>query len=125
MMAYERFKAWQAAHTLALEVFRETDGWPRREMFGLTSQVRRAALSVATNIAEDAAKRGGREFARYLDIAFGSLSEVSYLLRFSRDRQILTDARWTALEGMRSETGRLIFGLARRVRQTTANSRAT
>jgi four helix bundle protein len=91
-------------------------------MYGLTSQIRRAALSVPTNIAEGAAKRGGREFARYLDIAFGSLSEVSYLLRFSLDRGLLTTARWTALEEVRSETGRLVFGLSRRVRRTTEKS---
>jgi four helix bundle protein len=122
MMAYERFKAWHCAHALALGVFRETDGWPRREMYGLTAQIRRAALSVPTNIAEGAAKRGRREFARYLDIAFGSLSEVSYLLRFSLDRGLLTPAQWTALEEVRSETGRLIFGLSRRMRQTTESA---
>ena len=123
MMAYERFKAWQSAHTLALGVFRETDEWPRRDMYGLTAQIRRAALSVPTNIAEGAAKRGGREFARYLDIAFGSLSELSYLLRFSLDRELLTTARWTALEEMRAETGRLVFGLARKVRGATERVR--
>ncbi len=94
-------------------------------MYGLTSQVRKAALSVPTNIAEGAAKRGAREFARYLDIAIGSLSEVSYLIRFSLDRGILTEGRWATLEELRAETGRLTFGLSRRLRQTAEKSRPT
>ena len=118
MMAYERLTAWRSAHLLALQVFRATDRWPRSERYGLTAQVRRAALSVPTNIAEGAAKRGPREFARYLDIAIGSLSETSYLLRFSRELGFLTEADWTALETVRSETARLVFGLSTRLRQT-------
>jgi four helix bundle protein len=91
MIAYERFDAWQAAHDLALELYRATDRWPRSERFGLTIQVRRAALSVPANIAEGAAKRGCREFRRFLDIPLGSLAELSYLLRFSRDYALLTE----------------------------------
>jgi four helix bundle protein len=77
MAPYERFDAWKAAHHLALRVYKVTDGWPQNERYGLTIQIRRAALSAPTNIAEGSAKRGSREFRRYLDIALGSLSEVS------------------------------------------------
>jgi four helix bundle protein len=80
MMPYERFEAWRATHELALEVYRITDIWPKSERYELTSQTRRAALSAATNIAEGAANHGQSEFRRYLDIARGSLSELSYLL---------------------------------------------
>ena len=73
---YERFEAWNQAHQLALAVYRVTQSFPRHELYGLTSQARRAAFSVAANIAEGSAKRGGREFARFLDIALGSLSAV-------------------------------------------------
>jgi len=83
MIAYERLEAWRRAHTLALEVFAATDLWPKTERYGLTAQTRRAALSISTNIAEGSAKRGGREFGRFLDIALGSLAELRYLLRFS------------------------------------------
>jgi 23S rRNA-intervening sequence protein len=58
MMPYEKFKAWQLAHQLALEVFRVTDDWPKEGRFGLTIQLWRAALSAPTNIAEGSAKRG-------------------------------------------------------------------
>jgi four helix bundle protein len=86
MIAHERLEAWRWAHRLALEVYNATDRWPRSEMYGLTSQARRAAISIPANIAEGAARRGPREFARYLNISLGSLAELSYLLLFSRDR---------------------------------------
>jgi four helix bundle protein len=115
MMPYERFEAWQVAHELALEVYRVTDGWPKEERFGLTIQLRRAALSAPTNIAEGAAKRGNREFRRFLDIALGSLSEVSYLLRFSRDRELLTPESWLELETLRNRSGQLTWRLYRSI----------
>jgi four helix bundle protein len=111
MIAYERFRAWQATHRLALEVYRITDQWPREERFGLTIQVRRAALSVPANIAEGAARRGSREFRRFLDIAQGSLAELSYLLRFSRDYGLLTEQSWLKLEALRDQAGRLTWRL--------------
>jgi four helix bundle protein len=111
MMPYERFEAWQLAHELALEIYRVTDHWPKEERFGLTSQLRRAALSAPTNVAEGAAKRGNKEFRRFLDIALGSLSEVSYLLRFSRDRGLLTPDSWLAIEALRARTGRITWHL--------------
>ena len=121
MIAYERFDAWRAAHQLALELYRSTDGWPSHERFGLTIQVRRAALSVPANIAEGAAKRGSREFRRFLDIALGSLAELSYLLRFSRDYGLLPEDSWLALERQRDQTGRLTWGLYHAVSNATEN----
>ena len=116
MMAFERFDAWRAAHELALAVYAQTDRWPRSELYGVTAQVRRAALSIPTNIAEGVAKRGERELGRFLDIALGSLSELCYLLRFSRDRTLLSEDEWQSLEDQRSLTGRLVYGLYRTVR---------
>ena len=114
-MPYERFEAWQVAHQLALEIYRVTDDWPKEERFGLTIQLRRAALSAPANIAEGAAKRGNREFRRFLDIALGSLSEVSYLLRFSRDRELLTSESWLELEILRNRSGQLTWRLYRSI----------
>jgi four helix bundle protein len=111
MMPYERLLAWQVAHELALKLFRVTDAWPARERYGITAQLRRAALSAATNIAEGSAKRGSKEFRRFLDIALGSLAEVSYLLRFSRDYGLLTTPAWTSLEEFRTRVGQLTWSL--------------
>jgi four helix bundle protein len=99
------------AHELALEVYKITDRWPAAERYQLTSQVRRAALSVPTNIAEGAAKRGPREFRRYLDIARGSLSELSYLLRFSKDRGIPSMEVFNKLDEIRNRSGKVMWGL--------------
>ena len=107
MAPYERFDAWLMAHKMA------------EERFGLTIQVRRAALSVPMNIAEGAAKRGYREFRRFLDIALGSLSELTYLLRFSRDLGLLTTASWAELEAVRDEAGKLTWQFYRRLRRET------
>jgi four helix bundle protein len=110
-MPYERYEAWKVAHQLALEVYSVTHQWPVGERYQLTSQVRRASLSIPTNIAEGAAKRGPREFRRYLDIARGSLSELSYLLRFSKDRGILNAETYQSLDELRDRAGKLTWGL--------------
>jgi four helix bundle protein len=111
MIAYERFDAWKAAHELALRIYDVTDGWPASERYQLTAQVRRAALSILTNIAEGAAKRGPREFRRYLDIANGSLAELSYLLRFTKDRGMIAPETYQMLSNHRERAGKLTWGL--------------
>jgi four helix bundle protein len=111
MMAYEKFAAWKAAHELALSVYNLTERWPSSERYQLTAQVRRAALSVPTNISEGAAKRGKTEFRRYLDIARGSLSELTYLLHFSKDRGLVDEAELRGVDELRNRTGRLTWGL--------------
>jgi four helix bundle protein len=111
MMPYERFQAWRVAHELALDIYRVTERWPAAERYHLTAQTRRAALSAPTNIAEGAAKRGPREFRRYLDIARGSLSELSYLLLFSRDLGILDEKTFRELSSTRDQVGKLTWGL--------------
>jgi S23 ribosomal protein. len=65
MLAHQRLKAWRSAHQLAFEIFAVTQRWPRRELYGVSAQTRRAALSVPTNIAEGAARLGRKEFARF------------------------------------------------------------
>ena len=107
------------AHRMALLTYKVTESWPPEERFGLTIQVRRAAISVPTNIAEGAAKRGRREFRRYLDISLGSLSELTYLLRFSRDWGLLTSESWLELEDLRDQAGKLTWQLYRTLARET------
>jgi four helix bundle protein len=121
MVPYERLTAWQVAHQLAMEVYSETESWPVREKYGLTAQLRRAALSAPTNIAEGSAKRGRRELRRYLDIALGSLSEVSYLLRFSRDRRILNELGFIRLDELRNRAGQLTWRLYESMKEVQAS----
>ena len=115
MPSYERLKAWQLAYELALTIYQVTDGFPRDERFGLTSQMRRAGFSVAANIAEGAAKRGRREFRRFLDIALGSITEIEVALRIARDRNYVTRERWVEVERVRNHAGVVLWKLYRAI----------
>ena len=78
MQDYNRIQAWERAHALALGVYRATAAFPRTEQFGLTAQLRRAALSAPTNIAEGSKRSGPRAYGHFLNIAEGSLAETDY-----------------------------------------------
>lgn len=116
-MPYERFEAWRAAYALVLEIYKVTEAFPRQELYGLTSQCRRAAFSVAANIAEGSAKRGNGEFGRFLDMAIGSLSELGFTLQLCRDLGLLSTGAWEALDAQPDRTGKLTWGLYRSVRK--------
>ena len=113
MMPYERLEAYRAAHELAKGVYRLTRGFPVDERFGLVAQLRRASVSVAVNIAEGSAKRGSREFRRFLDISLGSLSEVACLLRLARDLGFCSGPDWDQTDQLRDRAGKLVWGLYR------------
>jgi four helix bundle protein len=102
-----------ACHELVLSIYRVTAVWPTREQYGLTSQARRAAYSAAANIAEGSAKRGIREFRRFLNISLGSISELTYILLLARDLAYLKREEWGEIEAMRDHAGRLTWGLYR------------
>ena len=105
MATYQRLRAWERCHELCLAVYRITNSWPSGERFGLTSQARRAAHSAVANIAEGCAKRGSKEFRRYLDISLGSLSELSYTLQLARDLKILSHEEWNRLDQLQQKAG--------------------
>ena len=113
MLPYERLTAWTECHRLVLETYRVTEFFPRHEIYGLRSQARRAAFSAAVNIAEGSAKRGRREFRRFLDISLGSLVELSYALRVGRELGMIGDADWDSLEDLRKRAGFLTWRLYR------------
>ena len=98
---------------MAVRVYSLTSRFPSDERYGLTAQIRRAAFSAAANIAEGSAKRGSREFRRFLDISLGSLSEVGYCLLLAREIGILQDPEWKELDDLREEAGRLTWLLYR------------
>jgi four helix bundle protein len=85
MQHFTKLLVWQRSHKLVLAIYGVSVGFPRSEQYGLTSQLRRAALSVPTNIAEGSKRQGQSDFARFLNIAEGSLAETEYLLIVSRD----------------------------------------
>ena len=111
MTTYQRLAAWQNAHQLVLLVYQATRKLPTEERYGLSAQLRRSAFSVAANIAEGSAKRGPKEFRRFLDIALGSLSELRYTLQLISDLKMISEAEWQELEALRDKVGRLTWGL--------------
>jgi four helix bundle protein len=111
MMAYERLNAWSAAHDFAVSIYTVTKSFPKAELYGLTSQLRRAAFSVPANIAEGATKRGSAEFRRFLDVALGSFAEVSYGLRFAHDVALLSSTDYGRLRQDQMRVGKLLWGL--------------
>ena len=119
MLSHERLKAWELCHELVLGVYRQTERWPLQERYGLTSQIRRAAVSAPTNLAEGAAKHGRREFRRYVDIALGSVAETAYLLRLAKDLGILPVNDWQTLDELRRRAGGLTWRLARSLDQAS------
>jgi len=80
MKDFRELKVWEKAHQLTLEVYKATTIFPKDELYGLTSQIRRACASIPANIAEGCGRRGDAEFARFLGIAMGSASELDYHL---------------------------------------------
>src|SRR5688572_22369507 len=116
MRPYERFRAWEVAHQLAVAVIKETADWPKREWYGLAAQVRKASISVPSNIVEGSAKRGPAEFRRYVDISIGSLAETEYQLRLARELGFVPVERWKPLDDLCTEAGKCLHGLARSLR---------
>ena len=85
MQDYKNIKVWQKSYKLVLRVYKLTDVFPRHELYALTSQLRRAAVSVPSNIAEGSAKESDTDFARFLEIAIGSAFEMECQLMLAKD----------------------------------------
>ena len=117
---------WRKALDLTIDVYKTTKGFPRQEVFGLVSQLRRASVSVPSNIAEGTARRTTKEFIAFLHIARGSLAELDTQLSLARRLGYLTDAETNILVSQTDEVGRLLnavlSGLRRRLERRSALS---
>lgn len=115
--SYRELEVWQIAMNLAEACYRATKGFPKEEMFGLTSQIRRAAVSVPANIAEGQGRSGTKEFLNHLSIARGSLLELeTHLLLSNRVGLIAKDQLESLLE-MADKVSRMLSGLRRALEQ--------
>lgn len=112
---YKRLIVWKKSDELAKKIYQETQNFPRSELYGIVSQLRRAALSIPTNIVEGYARKGDKELSHFLNIAYGSLAEVEYLLGFSADLNFISQEDYGKLESLRKETGALLWGFMNRV----------
>ena len=115
MKDFKQLRVWHESHHLTLGLYRETRAFPREEMYGLTSQIRRAAASIPANVAEGCGRRSDGEFTRFLQIARGSASELEYHLLLSHDLGLLTDERFEEMNNKLVEVQRMLTALVQRV----------
>jgi four helix bundle protein len=106
---------WQRSHELVLGIYDITKGFPKDEQFGLTSQIRRAAVSVPSNIVEGKARGSNKEYKRFLFVARGSLEEVKYQLLLARDLKYIENSRYLEVLSIADETGKMLNGLINRI----------
>ncbi len=111
--SYQELETWQVAMKLVAEVYRVTKDFPREEIYGLTNQLRRAAVSVPSNIAEGQGRDSTKEFLHHLAIARGSLYEAETQLLIAKQLEYLKQPDADSLSAMIASIGRLINGLAR------------
>ena len=108
---------WRKAHLLTLASYRSTQDFPKQETYGLTSQIRRSAASIAANIAESCGKRGNAEFHRFLNIASGSASELEYHFLLSKDLGFIDARGYEQFNNDVVEVKRMLASLARKVNE--------
>jgi four helix bundle protein len=116
MKNFRDLKVWQRAHDFVLRLYRSTNAFPRDEVYGLTSQIRRAALSVPSNIAEGCGRQGDPELARFCQIAMGSASEAEYQLLLAHDLGYLEAQEYQELDERLSEVKRMLNGLIQKLK---------
>jgi len=118
MRDYRKLKVWEKAHPLVLAVYFATKRFPVEEMYGVTSQLRRAVISISANIVEGCGRRTSADFARFLSISIASTNEVEYFLLLSKDLNYLNEGEDTALQNQLVEIRKMLMSLITKVRKS-------
>jgi four helix bundle protein len=116
MKDFRTLKVWEKSHQLALAVYKVTKNFPKDELYGLTAQIRRASMSIPTNIAEGCGRHTDADFARFLQIAMGSASETEYQLILARDLEFLGSQEYEKLQSEVEEVKRMLASLIKTLR---------
>ena len=98
MRDFKKYDIWQLSHSLTLKLYKITSDFPKEELYGLSSQIRRAAASIPTNISEGCGRNSDKEFNQFLNIALGSANETEYLLILSKDLNYINNEVFENLE---------------------------
>ena len=120
MQDFRKLAVVGKARTLIRDVYQATRGFPREEIYGLTSQIRRAAVSIAANLAEGCGRTGDAELRRFADMSMGSASELELLLEISHDLHYLDEAGFVDLSTKNEEVKRMLAALIVRLRSAAA-----
>jgi len=113
---FRKLKVWEKSHDLTLVVYRATQAFPQHELYGLTSQIRRACASIPANIAEGCGRNGDPELARFLQIAMGSASELEYHLLLAHDLGLLNTVQYEPLTKETAEVKRMLASFIKKLR---------
>ncbi len=116
MQNYQELKVWEKSHQLVLEVYRITASFPKEEIFGITSQVRRAVASIPANIAEGCGKSTQLDFAKFLNISLGSANETDYFLLLCKDLKYISETEFLELEDTINAIKAMLINLITKVR---------
>lgn len=117
MQDYKKLIVWQKAHQNVLDVYKLTIGFPKEEVYGITSQVRRAIISVANNIVEGAGKFTDKDFANFLQIALGSCQESEYLLMLSFELKFIDKKNYDTIISKNGEVKAMLISLIKKLRK--------
>lgn len=120
LKSYQELKVWQKAHELTLKTYQVTQQFPKEERFGLTSQIRRSAVSTPANIAEGYGRKHTKEYIQMLYISQGSLEETKYYFLLGRDLKYLRNEQYEKLINLSEEVGRMLRGLIKSLEKTKA-----
>jgi four helix bundle protein len=120
MQDFRELRVWEKAHALTLEIYRTTRSFPADELYGLSSQMRRAAVSIGANICEGCGRETRADFARFLQIATGSASELQYHLMLAHDLGYLATETGSHLMGNITEIKRMLTGFIQRLKKGAA-----
>ena len=123
MQDFKKLRVWQKSHELTLNIYKATRDFPDPERFGLTSQLRKAAVSIESNLAEGSSRRGDSEFRRFVFMSMGSSSEAECQLLIARDLGFLDRTVHERLKGDVQELRRMLCTLAQRLREIPVRSR--
>lgn len=115
MRDFKELKVWQTSHKLTVEVYRATTNLPKEEVYGLTSQMRRAAVSISANIAEGCGRGSEADFARFLWMAAGSASELEYHLLLFHDLRFFEHEVYDSLSSQVAEVKRMLFSFIQKL----------
>ena len=113
---------WQESHRFVLDVYKKTENYPKHELFGLVSQLRRAAVSIPANIAEGYRRKGKNEKLRFFNISQGSLEECRYFLILSKDLNYINDEQFQKLINILEKSSKLLNGYCKQLYEDTRNS---
>jgi four helix bundle protein len=115
MRNFRNLKIWEKSHNLTLTIYKFTSSFPKEELYGLTSQMRRSSSSIPSNIAEGCGRNSQPQFARFLNIAFGSASELEYQLILSKDLGFIDEEAFDSLLDKVTEIKRMLTSLLKQV----------